>query len=97
MALATMCPVHGLHGGRTCPTCHAERDHNRDQRPGRKYHATAAHRKRRRRLLAPQCEHCGATDDLVLDYIIPLSRGGEPTDDNTATLCRACNSRKGNR
>lgn len=43
------------------------------------------------------CQECGATDDLALDHIYPLSLGGEDTEDNLRVLCRPCNSRKGAR
>lgn len=43
------------------------------------------------------CLHCGATDQLSLDHIHPWSLGGTDTYDNLQTLCRPCNSRKGDR
>jgi hypothetical protein len=42
-----------------------------------------------------ECEQCGSQDDLTIDHIIPLSRGGSDDLDNLHLLCRACNSRKG--
>lgn len=44
-----------------------------------------------------RCITCGATDHLSLDHIIPWSLGGEDTMENLQTMCRSCNSRKGNR
>lgn len=41
------------------------------------------------------CLHCGTTDDLTLDHVIPWSEGGPDTYPNLQTLCRPCNSRKG--
>lgn len=43
------------------------------------------------------CRHCGATQKLTVDRIIPRSRGGTNDLDNLQLLCRACNSRKGAR
>lgn len=44
-----------------------------------------------------RCLHCGRTDDLTLDHIVPWSAGGSDEPDNLQTLCRSCNSRKGAR
>jgi hypothetical protein len=43
------------------------------------------------------CAICGSTEDISIDHIIPLSKGGTNTADNIQPLCRSCNSRKGNR
>lgn len=42
-----------------------------------------------------QCRICGSHDDLTLDHIVPLSRGGRNEPSNLQALCRSCNSRKG--
>jgi hypothetical protein len=43
------------------------------------------------------CVECGATDRLSLDHVHPWSLGGSDHESNLRTLCRPCNSRKGNR
>ena len=43
------------------------------------------------------CVECCSTKDIVIDHIVPLSRGGSNTLDNVQPLCRSCNSRNGNR
>lgn len=43
------------------------------------------------------CVNCLATDDLSLDHIHPWSLGGPDTFENFQTLCRPCNSSKGDR
>ena len=40
---------------------------------------------------AKQCAWCDATDDLVLDHIIPVMAGGTNRRANAQTLCRTCN------
>lgn len=44
-----------------------------------------------------RCVECGNNDYLTLDHIIPFSKGGKTEKDNLRTLCRSCNSKKGNR
>lgn len=45
-----------------------------------------------------QCLECGCQEALEIDHIIPLAKGGHPTDeDNLQTLCRPCNARKRDR
>lgn len=43
------------------------------------------------------CRKCGSKNRLTIDHIIPESRGGKATIDNCQTLCKSCNSRKGDR
>lgn len=46
-----------------------------------------------------QCQYCSETfenDQLTIDHVIPLSRGGKTTWENCVTACSECNSRKGN-
>lgn len=38
-----------------------------------------------------KCFYCGATDDLVLDHIIPVMAGGKNLKPNAQTLCGPCN------
>ncbi len=44
-----------------------------------------------------KCLKCGQTDinELSLDHVIPKSKGGSNDEHNLQTLCRCCNSRKG--
>ena len=44
-----------------------------------------------------RCQHCGTTERLTLDHIIPFSGGGTDDPDNLQVLCGPCNSRKGDR
>lgn len=40
------------------------------------------------------CKKCGSTDDLTIDHIVPVSRGGTNDMGNLQVLCRSCNSKK---
>ena len=44
-----------------------------------------------------RCKKCGRrTDDLEVDHIFPISKGGKSTFDNLQTLCHHCNTMKSN-
>lgn len=44
-----------------------------------------------------RCVKCGDTEDLEIDHIYPISKGGKSDLNNLQTLCHHCNYRKGNR
>jgi len=41
-----------------------------------------------------QCLCCGATENLSMDHVVPLSKGGRHSFENAQVLCRSCNSSK---
>ena len=42
-----------------------------------------------------RCRICGrSTDDLEVDHIFPIAKGGKSTYDNLQTLCHRCNYNK---
>lgn len=43
------------------------------------------------------CKMCGNHDNLVIDHKIPFSKGGTTELKNLQTLCKSCNSKKGNK
>lgn len=43
------------------------------------------------------CVYCGSADNLVIDHLIPVSRGGDSEPDNLVTACKSCNSGKSGR
>ena len=47
-----------------------------------------------------RCRICGRTerdDDLEIDHIKPIAKGGKSTYDNLQTLCKRCNKEKGDK
>jgi|GEM_PF-5757048 len=42
-----------------------------------------------------KCLNCGATDNIALDHVKPIAKGGENKIDNLQPLCKSCNSSKG--
>ena len=44
-----------------------------------------------------KCNYCGFTDELEIDHIIPVSKGGRADEDNLQVLCRHCNRKKKDR
>ena len=49
-----------------------------------------------RRILASPCANCGAAENIQIDHIIPLSRGGRHAIGNLQPLCSFCNLSKNN-
>jgi hypothetical protein len=43
------------------------------------------------------CKKCGSRRYLTVDHVHPESRGGKADESNLQTLCKSCNSSKGNR
>jgi len=79
------------------------------ERLGRELAAKRAHTQARRRQFAQrrnelvlalierdgyECKGCATQDDLTLDHVVPISRGGSDDPDNLQLLCQSCNSRK---
>lgn len=43
------------------------------------------------------CQYCSSSENLTIDHILPIARGGEWTWENLVTACAKCNFRKGHR
>lgn len=41
------------------------------------------------------CANCGGDEELVLDHIVPIAKGGLSEFDNLQLLCAVCNRIKG--
>lgn len=46
---------------------------------------------------AYRCVTCGTHENLTIDHIIPLAKGGSNEIENLQTMCRSCNCKKGDR
>jgi len=44
-----------------------------------------------------RCRICGSRENLEVDHIIPIAKGGKSTYDNLQTLCHYCNVKKGSK
>lgn len=44
-----------------------------------------------------KCSGCGSSENLTIDHIRPVSRGGDNRLENLQILCQSCNSSKGDR
>ena len=42
------------------------------------------------------CEKKFPKNDLTLDHVIPISKGGDTSWENVTTSCKGCNNKKGN-
>ena len=51
----------------------------------------------KQRLARGTCYYCGRSftpDELTMDHIIPIIRGGRSTKNNIAAACKYCNNKK---
>jgi len=45
-------------------------------------------------LYASPCFYCGETENITMEHLIPLSRGGRHSIGNLAPMCESCNKSK---
>lgn len=45
-------------------------------------------------LYSSPCFYCGDTDNITMEHLIPLSRGGRHSIGNIAPMCESCNKSK---
>jgi 5-methylcytosine-specific restriction protein A len=80
-----------------CDSCQSVYESRRGKTTERGYGSlwqrmARAHLRRHR-----SCVQCGRTDDLTVDHIVPIAKGGKSDSHNLQTLCRSCNSAKRDR
>jgi 5-methylcytosine-specific restriction endonuclease McrA len=51
----------------------------------------------KREIWSMPCTICGGREDVLVDHIIPYSKGGTNDRSNLQPLCWICNAKKGNR
>ncbi len=64
------------------------------QRGGTPHHLTPSHLLRRWGEFNHACAYCGATGDLQVEHVVPISKGGEHHLGNIVPACHRCNSNK---
>lgn len=65
-----------------------ERDKSRELRKSRWW---------KNRLAQGRCHYCNGSfpaDELTMDHIVPVARGGKASRNNVVPCCKECNSRK---
>lgn len=50
-----------------------------------------------RKIYSSPCWNCGTLENISLDHVIPISKGGTHSIGNMISLCRSCNSSKSNK
>lgn len=62
-------------------------------------YANLYNRDLRKKIIHPgsRCNICGSYNNLTIDHIIPITRGGANDIKNVQILCRTCNILKSNR
>jgi 5-methylcytosine-specific restriction endonuclease McrA len=43
------------------------------------------------------CQYCGSAEELTVDHVVPLAKGGKTEFENCVTACKICNSKKGHK
>lgn len=46
------------------------------------------------RLKGFSCHYCGSKENMQIDHVVPVAKGGGDTIDNLVPCCRSCNSSK---
>ena len=74
--------------------CRADGHNYRARKRKAKGRITAQDHKQLLEIANHKCLACGTDEDLTIDHVIPLIKGGRNSIENTQVLCRSCNSSK---
>ena len=69
--------------------------HQKPRKEAQKVLSNKAIRKAVFQMHGEKCLCCGTTENLTIDHVVPVSKGGPNTLSNFQPLCKPCNSRKG--
>lgn len=75
-----------------CANCKSTTKRLRPSPTARGYDSAWQKLSKQLRLMQPYCSWCKSTQDLTVDHIKPLSKGGTHDLTNLRVLCRTCNS-----
>jgi 5-methylcytosine-specific restriction endonuclease McrA len=73
---------------------HKKKQYKYEYRSKLKGNSSLISEKDLKRLAEATCSACGRADDLTLEHVIPVERGGSHSIGNLIILCRKCNSSK---
>jgi 5-methylcytosine-specific restriction endonuclease McrA len=84
-----------LNTGRNNYKLSEERIRNQPRRDACKFTSDKKIRRKVFELHGENCLCCNSSENISLDHVIPVSKGGENSIDNMQPLCKSCNSTKG--
>ncbi|MCB1143769.1 MAG: HNH endonuclease [Leptospiraceae bacterium] len=74
----------------------SEEEINRERRIAKELKKTAWWKKKRSSGICHYCQKKFPVEDLTMDHLIPLVRGGKSIKQNLIPACKKCNSEKKN-
>lgn len=72
----------------------SEQEVKREKEKARELHRSQWWKNRLARGLCHYCGNTFAPDELTMDHLVPIVRGGKSTRGNVVPACKECNNRK---
>ncbi len=72
----------------------SEESIQREKAKGRLLRATPWWKQKRARGICYYCHQATRPEDLTMDHVVPLIRGGRSVRSNVVPACKACNNKK---